>query len=258
LFADLRGFTSLAETMPPADCYRLLGEVMESLTEVVMARHGIVVDYFGDGLLAMWNAPLDQPDHADFACGAALDMLNAMPQVAANWNDELSKTLQLGIGVHSGPVLVGNAGATSRLKYGPRGSNVNLASRVQAATRQLDCSLLVTAATKQQLSNKFFTLRTCTARLPGLEQPVELFAVYPASETSRIKSRLDQYAHALRLYEQGNLIMAEVLLSELVATGVGTPARFLAQQAASQRCAGLGRRASDRADQGPIVEIHVK
>jgi adenylate cyclase len=258
LFADLRGFTSLAEMMLPADCYHLLGEVMEALTEVVVAHHGIVVDYFGDGLLALWNAPLDQGNHADLACEAALGMLDAMPKLFQRWNDELRCTLQLGIGIHTGPVLVGNAGTKSRLKYGPRGSNVNLASRVQAATRQLDSSLLVTAATQRQLSSKFFALRVCTARLPGLEQQVELFTIYPASETSQLRSRLDRYAHALRLFEQGDLAMAEGLLGELVAAGPQTPARFLATQAASQRCSELGRRATDRVDYSPIVEIYEK
>lgn len=258
LFADLRGFTSLAESMAPVDCYRLLSEVMETLTGIVIDKNGIVVDYYGDGLLALWNAPLDQLRHADLACEAAFAMLDVMPQVSQNWTTELRGILELGIGVHSGPVLVGNAGTRSRPKYGPRGSNVNLASRVQAATRQLESPLLVTGATQRQLSSKFFTLRTCTARLPGLEQPVELFTVYPASDTLQMKTHLDQYAHALRLFEQGDLVMAEVLLSELVASGPRTPARFLAKRAALQRSAEVGRRATDRVEYGPIVEIHEK
>jgi adenylate cyclase len=260
LFADLRGFTTLAETLPPVDCYRLLGEVMEALTQVVIKHEGIVVDYYGDGLLALWNAPLDQPTHADLACHAALAMLDALPEVSRDWRHLLGGPLELGIGVHTGPVLVGNAGTQSRLKYGPRGSNVNLASRVQAATRQLEASLLITAATQRQLSNKFFTLRACTARLPGLEQPVELFTVYPSCEASEVKARLEQYAHALKLFENGDLIEAEELLSELIAAGPATPARFLAQRAAGQRQAEVGRRASDRAtiEQGAIVEIHEK
>ena len=256
LFADLRGFTTLAESLPPADCYRLLGEVMEALTQVVIEHHGIVVDYYGDGLLALWNAPLDQANHADLACAAALDMLDALPAVSEGWRQLLGAPLELGIGVHTGPVLVGNAGTQSRLKYGPRGNNVNLASRVQSATKQLETSLLITAATQRHLSSKFFTMRTCTARLPGLEQPVKLFTVYPASEATEMKSRLDKYAHALKLFEHGDLIMAEVLLSELVAAGPATPARFLAQQANSQRQAEVGRRATDRtSDHGPIIEI---
>lgn len=260
LFADLRGFTSLAETLSPADCYRLLSEVMEALTEVVIAHHGIVVDYYGDGMLALWNAPLDQHDHADLVCGAALAMLDCLPALSRDWQELLGGALQLGIGVHTGPVLVGNAGTQSRLKFGPRGNNVNVASRVQAATRQLETSLLITSATQRRLSSKFFTSRACTARLPGLEQPIELFTVFPACEAGAVKSRLDQYAHALRHFEDGDLIMAEVLLSELVAAGPVTPARFLAQQAATQRSAESGRRASDRhvAEYGPIVEIYEK
>ena len=177
-----------------------------------------------------------------------------------DWQELLGGTLQLGIGVHTGPVLVGNAGTQSRLKFGPRGNNVNVASRVQAATRQLETSLLITSATQRRLSSKFFTSRACTARLPGLEQPIELFTVFPASEASAVKTRLDQYAHALRHFEDGDLIMAEVLLSELVAAGPVTPARFLAQQAANQRSAESGRRVSDRhvAEHGPIVEIYEK
>jgi class 3 adenylate cyclase len=260
LFADLRGFTSLAEMMPPADCYRLLSEVMEELTEVVIGHQGIVVDYYGDGMLAFWNAPLDQGNHSDLACGAGLAMLDRITALSLEWKGILNEPLELGIGVHTGPVLVGNAGTNSRLKYGPRGSNVNIASRVQAATRELETSLLVTAATKRRLSPKFFTLRTCTARLPGLEQPVELFTVFPTCEAREVKSRLDQYAHALRHFEHGDLIMAEVLLKELVAAGPITPARFLAQQAAIQRGSEFGRRSSDRqmTDHGPIIEIHEK
>jgi adenylate cyclase len=259
LFADLRGFTSLAECLPPADCYRLLGEVMEELTRIVIEHQGIVVDYYGDGLLALWNAPIDQANHADLACGSAIAMLDIMPEASQRWHHLLRGPLELGIGVHSGPVLVGNAGTLSRLKYGPRGNNVNIASRVQAATKELDSALLVTVSTQRQLSSKFFSLRVCTARLPGLEQPVELFAVYPASDTTQVKTRLDQYAHALRHFEEGDIIMAEVLLNELVTQGPATPARFLARQAALQRFAESGRRASDRSiEHGGIVEIHEK
>lgn len=260
LFADLRGFTSLAETLAPADCYRLLSEVMEQLTQVVIDRAGIVVDYYGDGLLALWNAPLDQENHADLACSAAFGMLESLPDLTHAWSALLPGELELGIGIHTGPVLVGNAGTQSRLKYGPRGSHVNVASRVQAATKELETSLLVTAATQRRLSEKFFTLRACTARLPGLEQPVELFTIYPASEATEIKSRLDQYSRALKLFEHGDLIMAEVLLSELVSAGPVTPARFLAQQAVSHRYAEFGRRSTDRhpLEHSAIVEIHEK
>ena len=132
LFADLRGYTSLAESLLAADCYELLGDVMEMLTQVVVKQGGIVVDYYGDGLLALWNAPLRQDHHADLACGAAIDMFDALSSVDQKWRPRLEIPLELGIGIHSGPAHVGNAGTRSRLKYGPRGNTVNLASRVEA------------------------------------------------------------------------------------------------------------------------------
>jgi len=260
LFADLRGYTTLAETMRPTDCYDLLGEVMEALTQVVMHQRGIVVDYYGDGLLALWNAPLEQPNHADLACSAAIEMFEALPPVAAKWRNRLSGPLELGIGIHSGPAYVGNAGTRSRLKYGPRGNTVNVASRVQAASKQLQLPLVITSETQTKLSEKFFTLRVCTAKLPGLEKPAELFTAYPASVAARIQSRLDQYSQALALFEAGAFEEAEALLSHLVSLGQATPAHFLAHYATAQKNSNLGRRAIDKhaASQGSVIEILTK
>jgi len=256
LFADLRGYTTLAETMQLTDCYDLLGDVMEALTQVVVRQRGVVVDYYGDGLLALWNAPLEQPSHADLACSAAIEMFEALPPVAEIWQARLSGPL----GIHSGPAYVGNAGTRSRLKYGPRGNTVNVASRVQAASKQLQLPLVITAATQAKLSDKFFTLRVCTAKLPGLEQPAELYTAYPASKAARVKSRLDQYSRALAMFEAGKLEEAETMLSELTSLGQATPAHFLAHYTTAQKNGNLGRRAIDKyaLPQGPVIEIYSK
>ncbi len=260
MFADLRGYTTLAETMALTDCYNLLGEVMEALTQVVVRQRGIVVDYYGDGLLALWNAPLEQPNHADLACTAAIEMFEALPPVAKKWQDRLDAPLELGIGIHSGPAFVGNAGTSSRIKYGPRGNTVNVASRVQAASKQLQLPLVITSATQTKLTDKFFTLRVCTAKLPGLERPAELFTAYPATKAAKVKSRLEQYSHALAMFETGDLEAAEVLLEELKSQGPATPAHFLAHYTATQKKGNLGRRAVDKyaAGQGAVIEIHSK
>jgi len=260
LFADLRGYTSLAETLKLTDCYDLLGDVMEALTQVVVRQRGIVVDYYGDGLLALWNAPLKQTNHADLACSAAIEMFDALPAVSETWQARLDEPLELGIGIHSGPAFVGNAGTRNRIKYGPRGNTVNIASRVQAASKQLKLPLVITANTQAKLSDEFFTLRVCTAKLPGLEQPAELFTAYPATDAANIKGRLDEYSQALELFEMGELEAAEALLSKLQSQGPATPADFLAQYTAAQKNGNLGRRAVDKytAQDGPIIEIQSK
>jgi class 3 adenylate cyclase len=260
MFADLRGYTTLAETLALTDCYELLGDVMEALTQIVVQQRGVVVDYYGDGLLALWNAPVAQANHADLACAAALQMFDVLPDVGQAWQDRLNGPLELGIGIHSGAAYVGNAGTRSRIKYGPRGNTVNIASRVQAASKQLQLPLVITAATQTKLSDKFFTLRVCTAKLPGLERPAELFTAYPASEAQQVKSRLDEYSQALALFESGELEQAEELLNQLTSMGQATPARFLAHYTAAQKNGNLGRRAVDKyaTGQGPVIEIHSK
>lgn len=257
LFADLHDYTSIAETMNPADCYALLGDVMETLTDVVMQNGGIVVDYYGDGLLAIWNAPLDQTNHADLACTAALQMFDDLPAATGNWEALLDRPLELGIGIHTGPTQVGNAGTRSRIKYGPRGNTVNVASRVQAASKQLHLPLIVTRATQEKLTNKFFSLRTCTAKLPGLAQPVELYTAYLAAKADRVKNRLDQYARALQLFEADELAAAEQLLDQLVTLGQVTPAKFLAHYTAAKKQGKFNRRTADKQTIAPIAVIEI-
>ena len=212
------------------------------------------------GCWHLWNAPLEQTNHAELACQAALRMFDSLDPVASKWQGKLAKPLKLGIGIHTGPAYVGNAGTRSRLKYGPRGNAVNVASRVQSASKQLQLPLVITAATQTKLSDKFFTLRVCTAKLPGLEKPAELFTAYPASVAAAVKTRLDDYARALELFEAGELEAAEELLEQLAEAGPATPAQFLAHYTAAQKQGNLGRRAVDKyaAQHGPVIEIFSK
>jgi adenylate cyclase len=245
LFADLRGFTAVAERLSPRDAYDLLSTVMETLTQIIMDHGGVVVDYYGDGVSAVWNAPLATPDHADRACAAALRMIDALPLCSRDWQHALSEPLRLSVGLHAGAVHIGNAGARQRIKYGPRGAAVNVASRVQSAARRLDVALLATDAVRRRLSSRFVTLKVCTARLPGIDEPLELVTVFPSTDAERLQGDLERYAEALSAFEEGRLDEAEQQLANLLATGPATPAAFLAQQAAALRQGALGRRASD-------------
>ena len=246
LFADLRGFTRLAETLTAAESCELLSAVMEMFTDAIIRHGGVVIDYYGDGVSAMWNAPFDQPDHADRACLAALEMLAGLPAISEQRRELLPFPLEMGIGVHAGLVQVGNAGTRQRMKYGPRGSAVNIASRVQSAAKRLDVPLLVTAAVRRQASTRLTALRVCTARLPGIEEPMELFTLFPAADADRLQDDLDRYADALGAFERGDLEEAERELTALLAAGPATPASFLAQQTAALRRGEQGRRANDQ------------
>jgi adenylate cyclase len=247
LFADLRGFTELATTLDtdPLFC-ELLSHVMDCLTEAIVAHEGFVIDYYGDGLMAMWNAPADQPDHAERACRAAIRMLATLPDVAAEWSRLIQTELRIGIGIHTGSVQIGNAGSTQRVKYGARGPNVHLASRVEAATKELRVPLVATSATVALLPETFATNRVCRARMPGLQKAVDLYAVgLPESnELKRLAWRT--YDRALEQFEDGNFRNAANELADLDATIIDVPVQFLLERVQQELGRTLRRRSTDK------------
>ena len=153
---------------------------MDCPTAAAMDHDGLVVDYYGDGLSAMWNAPADQADHAELACRAALRMLETLPDVAADRAEVLGADLRLGIGVHTGIVQVGNAGSRRRSKYGPRGTNVHLTSRFEKATKEFGEPILITRTTASRLSNRLHTRGVGRAQLPGFDEPIEVYTISTA------------------------------------------------------------------------------
>lgn len=215
LFCDLRGFSLLAERLGAADSYRLLADVMDRLTDCVFAHQGVIVDYFGDGLCAMWNAPLEQPDHADRACQAALDMLRDLPLLDRHWLSVTGGYFRLGIGIHTGTALVGNAGSRRRMKYGPRGHTVNLASRVEGLTKQVGAAAVLTGATRCRLRGSFALRRLCRARAAGVEEVVELYELAAGGESRDWRRRCDAYETALGHFERGRWTEALAALEQL-------------------------------------------
>src|SRR5262249_62377429 len=130
-----------------------------------VSHGGAIVDYAGDGILAVWHAPSPQPDHALRACSAALDMLGMMTDLNERWRETAGGKLALGIGINTGIAQVGNTGSSRKFKYGPHGHTVNLASRVQAATKKLGLPLRITEATRASLSPEVAVRRLGTGRL---------------------------------------------------------------------------------------------
>jgi len=256
LFADLRSFTELAAALEidPLVC-ELLAHVMDCLTEAVIDHDGLVVDYYGDGLVAMWNAPAEQPEHPELACSAALEMLETLPSVAGDWTRVIQADLRLGIGIHTGMVQVGNAGSTRQTKYGPRGPNVHLASRVEAATKALRQPLIATTATVQRLSNRFAASRICRARMPGLREPIDLYAVRQSTNDARISAAWRLYDEALRNFEHGRYDDAADILASIEVRGSEVPWRFLTDEVQRELGRQKRRRRTDRkgASEGVIT-----
>ena len=252
LFADLRNFSSICAALETVDSYRLLNEIMDCLTSAVMDHGGLVIDYYGDGLSAMWNAPQSQEHHALYACRAALQMLEDLPAVNQTWQQRLPRDLRLGIGIHTGLAQVGNIGSRRCVKYGPRGTTVNLASRIEAATKKIRVPLLVTDSVATRITGlpappEMIAYRTCQANLKGIPESIDLYAVArPVTAESKLDD-IERYEKALDLFERGNLKAAENLLKDTGADDY-VPIRFLAEHVHSLQCQQLGRRESDQTD----------
>jgi adenylate cyclase len=177
-----------------------------------LRKEGFIIDYFGDAVCAMWNAPLEQPDHARLACEAAQEIVEILPEINAAWSAVAGRPLDVGIGINTGRTWVGNAGSSQRLKYGPRGHVVNLASRVQGATKRFDVHILIAEATRKLLSQSVQSRRVGKTLLAGLPEAIDLFELQAVARQPAALQMNDTYDRALKLFERAELAECQKIL----------------------------------------------
>jgi len=217
VFADVRDFTTLSEQIPADDLYKVLIGVMDQLTACILDQQGFIIDYFGDAVCAMWNAPLEQPEHARLASEAALAIVDELPKINANWSALAGRRLDVGIGINTGRTWVGNAGSTQRLKYGPRGHVVNLASRIQGASKRFDVAILIADATRQLLAKSVPSRRLGKTLLAGLPDAIDLFELQSAARQPTALLSNETYERALKLFELAELAECQKVLEAALA-----------------------------------------
>ena len=215
LFCDLRGFSSVSEQLGARLTIDWIHDVMETLSTCVAEQSGVLVDTLGDRLIGMWGAPIERDDHAPLACRAAINMVEQLPALNRRWQAALSKPMDIGIGVHTGTARVGNIGSTRKFKYGPLGSNVHLAARIEQATRLWSATILISEATAKRLDEETFSTRRL-GQLGDEELPTQLFELSadPSADWPETKRR---YETALDAYERGDMPTATRLLAKLLA-----------------------------------------
>ncbi|MEM7477884.1 MAG: adenylate/guanylate cyclase domain-containing protein [Planctomycetota bacterium] len=153
MFCDIAGFSSISNRVGPRITMQWISDIMDRLSGVVLDHEGVVVDYIGDELMAMWGAPKAQPDHARRACSAARSFLECKAEMDRKWLSEVGQAIDFRVGICSGVASVGNVGTTKRLKYGPVGNTVNLASRLQSAAKQFGVKQLISHDTASAIEH---------------------------------------------------------------------------------------------------------
>ena len=174
LFSDIRGFTTLSETRAPAEVVAILNRYFTMQVEVIFKHGGSLDKFIGDAIMAFWGAPLDDPEHAKNAVACALEMADTLLAFKAELG-ELGKSFDVGIGVHSGPAVVGLIGSERRREYTSIGDTVNLASRIEGLTKEAGRRILVSRETMERCGNAFDFVSCGSFHAKGRAQPVELF-----------------------------------------------------------------------------------
>ena len=177
LFQDIRGFTALSEQLDPGVLLRLLNQFFTEVVAAVEAEGGVVKQFLGDGVMALFGAPQPYPDHPERAVRAALGIVQRLQGLNESLAGQGIAPLEIGVGIHSGAVVAGLIGPDNRIEYGVVGDAVNLASRVEALTREMQATILVSRDISAQLGPAFTLGRTATMLVKGKSQPVEVFEV---------------------------------------------------------------------------------
>lgn len=216
LFSDVQGFTSISESLNPEDLTSLLNYYLSAMTSIIYEENGTIDKYEGDAIIAFWNAPLDDPNHASNAVRAALRCNALLAEMRPKLKEQYGKDVYARIGINTGPVVIGNMGSEQRFNYTFLGDAGNLASRLEGANKQFDTHIMISEFTAEKLNNEFDLKEIAKLQVKGKAIPVRVFE--PSFRNSTNISTRQDFSKALSAYYNGDLNAAEKLFGQLSAT----------------------------------------
>jgi adenylate cyclase len=219
MFSDIRGFTTLSEGMTADELVRLLNEYLGQMTDVIFKNLGTLDKYIGDAIMAFWGSPYPQSDHALRACTCAVAMLARLDKLNVQWQAQGRKEISIGIGLNTGPVNVGNMGSFKRLAWTVMGDNVNLASRLEAMTKEYRSRIVISEGTYRQVAGHFVCRELDRIRVKGKMHPVVVYELLDVeSERPKYASLLTRFENAMGAYHEQNWREAAGRFGELLAS----------------------------------------
>jgi len=186
LFSDIRGFTAVSERGQPEAIVTQLNQYFSAMVPIVFANKGTIDKFVGDMIMALYGAPLEDPDHADHAVGTALAMTEELARLNNQWAADGMPPLDIGIGINTGDMVAGNLGSESIMSYTVIGDNVNLGSRLESLTRQLQTRVIVSDATRQALKQPYDLHPLGEVTVKGKSVAVQVYEVRLPSAVSDV------------------------------------------------------------------------
>lgn len=201
LFSDIRGFTTISEKLTPEELVHLLNEYLTAMTDIVFKYDGMLDKYMGDAIMAVFGAPLDQTDHARRACQTALDMMNELHRLQKKWIEEGKPPLNIGIGINSGDMVVGNMGSQMRFDYTVMGDMVNLGSRLEGTNKEYGSNIIFSEFTYDAVKDFMCCRELDWVRVKGKKLPVKIYELLgEKKDEGKLKEFIDNFEKGLALY----------------------------------------------------------
>ncbi|MFC1501166.1 CHASE2 domain-containing protein [Elusimicrobiota bacterium] len=177
LFSDIRDFTTISESLNPEEVVELLNEYLSKMVDVVFKYDGTLDKFIGDAIMVFWGAPIAQKDHAKKAVLCAVEMIEELKKLQKKWLSEGKKNLDIGIGINTGEMIVGNMGSKDKMEYTVIGDNVNLGSRLENLNKEYKTNILISEATQNLVKELVKTKYLGEVKIKGKTKPVKIYQV---------------------------------------------------------------------------------
>ena len=216
-FSDLQDFTSISEKMDPEELTSLLNEYLSAMTAIIHEEGGTVDKYEGDAIIAFWNAPIDQDDHAECAVRAALRCQASLAEMRPRLRQRVNKDILMRIGINTGEAVVGNMGSRTRFDYTMLGDSVNLAARLEGINKQFNTYTIISATTLAAIGKAFPVRELSRVQVVGRKEPVTIYEPFLPRDYDEVHESLVVFAKGLRCYYSGDFQKATSYFSEIAA-----------------------------------------
>jgi adenylate cyclase len=182
LFSDIRGFTTISERMTPEALVEHLNEYLQAMTDLVIKYDGTLDKYVGDEIMAFWGAPIPQENHAMLTCKAAVEMMRVLGELNDKWKSQGKPELNIGIGLNTGDMVVGNIGSSSRMDYTLMGDNVNLGARLEGTNKVYGTGIIMSESTYEYVKKHVIARELDLIKVKGKHLPVKIYELIDIKE----------------------------------------------------------------------------